>query len=33
MVASRAAVAHQAGEPLTIETIEVHGPREWEVLV
>ena len=33
MVASRAAVAHQAGEPLTIETIEVHGPREGEVLV
>jgi len=33
MVASRAAVAHQAGKPLTIETIEVHGPREGEVLV
>ena len=33
MVASRAAVAHQAGKPLTIETIEVQGPREGEVLV
>ena len=33
MVASRAAVAHQAGKPLTIETIEVEGPREGEVLV
>ena len=33
MVASRAAVAHQAGTPLTIETIEVEGPREGEVLV
>ena len=33
MGASRAAVAHQAGKPLTIETIEVHGPREGEVLV
>ena len=33
MVASRAAVAHQAGKSLTIETIEVQGPREGEVLV
>ena len=33
MVASRAAVAHQAGKPLTIETIEVEGPLEGEVLV
>ena len=33
MVASRAAVAHQAGKPLTIETIDVEGPREGEVLV
>ena len=33
MVASRDAVAHQAGKPLTIETIEVEGPREGEVLV
>ena len=33
MVESRAAVAHQAGKPLTIETINVDGPREGEVLV
>lgn len=30
---SKAAVAHQAGAPLTIETIEVAGPRAGEVLV
>jgi S-(hydroxymethyl)glutathione dehydrogenase / alcohol dehydrogenase len=29
----RAAVAHQANEPLTIETVELEGPREGEVLV
>ena len=29
----RAAVAHQAGEPLTIETVQLDGPREGEVLV
>jgi S-(hydroxymethyl)glutathione dehydrogenase/alcohol dehydrogenase len=30
---SRAAVAHAAGQPLTIETIEVEGPKAGEVLV
>ena len=30
---SRAAVAHKAGAPLTIEPVEVEGPREGEVLV
>jgi len=30
---SRAAVAHRAGQPLAIETIEVEGPRAGEVLV
>ena len=30
---SRAAVAHKAGAPLSIETVEVEGPREGEVLV
>jgi len=30
---SRAAVAHKAGAPLTIETVEVDGPRAGEVLV
>ncbi len=30
---SRAAVAFKAGEPLSIETVEVGGPREGEVLV
>src|SRR6478736_660333 len=29
----RAAVAHKAGEPLTIETVSLEGPREGEVLV
>jgi len=33
MVASRAAVAHEAGKPLSIETVNVDGPREGEVLV
>jgi S-(hydroxymethyl)glutathione dehydrogenase/alcohol dehydrogenase len=30
---TRAAVAWEAGKPLTIETIELEGPREGEVLV
>jgi S-(hydroxymethyl)glutathione dehydrogenase/alcohol dehydrogenase len=30
---ARAAVAHRAGQPLTIETIEVEGPKQGEVLV
>jgi S-(hydroxymethyl)glutathione dehydrogenase/alcohol dehydrogenase len=30
---TRAAVAHKAGEPLSIETVELDGPREGEVLV
>jgi len=29
----RAAVAHKAGTPLTIETVELDGPRHGEVLV
>ena len=29
----RAAVARKAGEPLSLETVEVDGPREGEVLV
>jgi S-(hydroxymethyl)glutathione dehydrogenase / alcohol dehydrogenase len=29
----RAAVAHQAGKPLTIEDVELQGPRAGEVLV
>jgi hypothetical protein len=29
----KAAVAHAAGEPLKIETVELEGPREGEVLV
>lgn len=33
MIKSRAAVATQAGKPLTIETIDVDGPREGEILV
>jgi len=32
-VKARAAVAHAAGKPLTIETVEVEGPREGEVLI
>ncbi|MEC9370616.1 MAG: S-(hydroxymethyl)glutathione dehydrogenase/class III alcohol dehydrogenase [Pseudomonadota bacterium] len=32
-MASRAAVAHEAGKPLSIETINVDGPREGEVLI
>jgi NADPH:quinone reductase-like Zn-dependent oxidoreductase len=30
---TRAAVAHKAGAPLTIETVDVAGPRAGEVLV
>ena len=33
MVESRAAVAHKAGAPLTIETVNVEGPRAGEVMV
>ena len=33
MVASRAAVAHEAGQPLSIETVNVDGPREGEGMV
>jgi S-(hydroxymethyl)glutathione dehydrogenase/alcohol dehydrogenase len=29
----RAAVAHQAGKPLTIETVQLEGPKAGEVLV
>ena len=29
----RAAVAHKAGEKLTVETVQVEGPREGEVMV
>lgn len=29
----KAAVAHQAGQPLSIETVHLEGPREGEVLV
>jgi len=32
-VETRAAVAHQAGRPLTIETLTLDGPRDGEVLV
>ena len=30
---SRAAVAHRAGEPLTVEEVDLEGPREGECLV
>src|SRR6201746_2203457 len=30
---TRAAVARQAGQPLSLETVELDGPREGEVLV
>ena len=30
---TRAAVAHAAGQPLTIETIQLEGPRAGEVLI
>ena len=29
----RAAVAHEVGKPLTIETVQLEGPREGEILV
>ncbi len=29
----RAAVAHQAGKPLSIETVRLEGPRAGEVLI
>ena len=29
----RAAVAHQAGQPLVIETVQLAGPKAGEVLV
>ena len=29
----RAAVAHKAGAPLTIETVQLQGPKAGEVLV
>ncbi len=29
----RAAVAHEAGKPLTIETVQLEGPKEAEILV
>ena len=30
---TRAAVAHAAGQELTIETVELEGPKEGEILV
>src|ERR1700754_5155605 len=33
MIKSRAAVAWEAGKPLTIETVTIEGPRAGEVLV
>ncbi len=33
MIKSRAAVAWEAGKPLTIETVNIEGPRAGEVLV
>src|SRR5580704_8885526 len=30
---TRAAVAHQAGQPLSIETVQLAGPKAGEVLV
>ncbi|MEC8204897.1 MAG: alcohol dehydrogenase catalytic domain-containing protein, partial [Pseudomonadota bacterium] len=30
---TRAAIAEKAGAPLTIETVELDGPKEGEVLV
>src|SRR5438128_12634032 len=32
-VETRAAVAYKAGEPLTIETVQLDGPKDGEVLV
>jgi S-(hydroxymethyl)glutathione dehydrogenase / alcohol dehydrogenase len=33
VVETRAAVAYKAGEPLTIETVQLDGPKDGEVLV
>ncbi len=33
MITTRAAVAYKAGAPLTIETVELEGPNDHEVLV
>jgi S-(hydroxymethyl)glutathione dehydrogenase / alcohol dehydrogenase len=33
LVETRAAVAHKAGEPLAIETVQLDGPKDREVLV
>jgi len=30
---TRAAVAHKAGQPLTIETVDLEGPKQGEILV
>ena len=30
---TRAAVAYKAGEPLTVETVQLEGPKDGEVLV
>ena len=30
---AHAAVAHKAGEPLAIETVQLDGPKDGEVLV
>ncbi|MGH6792548.1 MAG: S-(hydroxymethyl)glutathione dehydrogenase/class III alcohol dehydrogenase [Kiloniellales bacterium] len=30
---TRAAVAFEAGKPLSIETVKLDGPKEWEVMV
>src|SRR5262245_37277230 len=30
---TRAAIAHKAGAPLTIETVDIEGPKTGEVLV
>ena len=33
MIETKAAVATKAGQPLSIETVKVDGPRAGEVLV
>src|ERR1051326_9185770 len=30
---NKAAVAHEAGKPLAIETVELEGPKDGEVLI
>ena len=30
---TRAAIAYQAGQPLVVETVQLDGPREGEVLI